>query len=35
VSKREKQRKILRRFLARRPWWRVLRDAYEGWRATR
>jgi electron transfer flavoprotein-quinone oxidoreductase len=35
ASKREKQRKILRRFLARRPWWRVLRDAYEGWRATR
>jgi electron transfer flavoprotein-quinone oxidoreductase len=35
VSKREKQRKILRRLLDRRPWWRVLRDAYEGWRAMR
>lgn len=35
VSKREKQRRILRRLLDRRPWWRLLRDAYEGWRATR
>jgi electron transfer flavoprotein-quinone oxidoreductase len=35
VSKREKQRKILRRLLAERPWWRLLRDAYEGWRALR
>jgi len=33
VSKREKQRRILRQFLARRPWWRILRDAYDGWRA--
>ncbi len=33
VGKREKQRRILRRLLARRPWWRMLRDAYEGWRA--
>jgi electron transfer flavoprotein-quinone oxidoreductase len=35
VSKREKQRKILRRLLAQRPLWQVLRDAYEGWRAMR
>ena len=35
VSKREKQRRILRRLLAERPWWRLLRDAYEGWRAMR
>jgi len=35
VSKREKQRRILRRLLARRPWWRMVRDAYEGWRAMR
>ncbi len=35
VGKREKQRRILRRLLARRPWWRLLRDAYEGWRAMR
>jgi electron transfer flavoprotein-quinone oxidoreductase len=35
VSKREKQRRILRRLLDRRPWWRLLRDAYEGWRAMR
>src|SRR5579884_1424879 len=33
VAKREKQRRILRRLLSRRPWWRFLRDAYEGWRA--
>ena len=35
AGKREKQRRILRRLLARRPWWRLLRDAYEGWRAMR
>jgi len=35
VSKRDKQRKILRRLLARRPWWRMLKDAAEGWRAMR
>ena len=35
VSKRDKQRKILRRLLDRRPWWLLLRDAYEGWRAMR
>lgn len=35
VSKREKQRRVLRRLLAERPWWRILRDAYEGWRAMR
>ncbi len=35
VSKREKQRRILRHLLARRPWWQILRDAYEGWRAMR
>ena len=35
ASKREKQRKIVRRLLDRRPWWRLLRDAYEGWRAMR
>ncbi|HEV2440249.1 MAG TPA: FAD-dependent oxidoreductase [bacterium] len=35
ASKREKQRRILRRLLAERPWWRLLRDAYEGWRAMR
>jgi electron transfer flavoprotein-quinone oxidoreductase len=35
VSKREKQRTILRRLLARRPWWQWLRDAYDGWRAMR
>jgi len=33
VSKREKQRRILRRLLARRPWWRLLRDGYDAWRA--
>jgi electron transfer flavoprotein-quinone oxidoreductase len=33
VGKREKQRKILRRLLDRRPWWRLLRDAVEAWRA--
>lgn len=33
AAKREKQRRILRRLLARRPWWQLLRDAYEGWRA--
>ncbi|HKV45881.1 MAG TPA: FAD-dependent oxidoreductase [bacterium] len=33
VGKREKQRRILRRLLTRRPWWRLIRDAYEGWRA--
>jgi electron transfer flavoprotein-quinone oxidoreductase len=35
VSKREKQRRVVRRLLAERPWWRLLRDAYEGWRAMR
>ena len=35
ASKREKQRRILRRLLDRRRWWLVLRDAYEGWRAIR
>ena len=35
AGKREKQRRILRRLLARRPWWRLIRDAYEGWRAMR
>ncbi len=35
VSKREKQRRILRRLLAQRPWWQLLRDAYTGWRALR
>jgi electron transfer flavoprotein-quinone oxidoreductase len=35
VSKREKQRRVLRRLLAERPWWRLLRDAYDGWRAMR
>jgi len=35
VSKREKQRRIVRRLLAERPWWRLLRDAYDGWRAMR
>jgi electron transfer flavoprotein-quinone oxidoreductase len=35
VSKREKQRRILRRLLAERPWWRLLGDAYYGWRAMR
>lgn len=35
ASKREKQQRILRRLLDRRPWWRLLRDAYEGWRAMR
>ena len=35
VSKREKQRRILRRLLSVRPWWRILRDAYAGWRAMR
>lgn len=35
LSKREKQRRILRRLLARRPWWQMLRDAYDGWRAMR
>ncbi len=35
VSKREKQRRILRRLLSARPWWRILRDAYAGWRAMR
>ncbi len=35
ASKREKQRRILRRLLGRRPWWRLLRDAYEGWRSMR
>jgi electron transfer flavoprotein-quinone oxidoreductase len=35
VSKREKQRRILRRLLAQRPWWQMLRDAYDGWRAMR
>ncbi len=33
VGKREKQRKILRRLLDRRPWWQLLRDAVEAWRA--
>ena len=33
VGKREKQRKILRRLLDRRPWWQLLRDAFEAWRA--
>lgn len=33
VSKREKQRRILRRLLSERPWWRIARDAYAGWRA--
>jgi electron transfer flavoprotein-quinone oxidoreductase len=32
VSKREKQRRALRRLLARRPLWQLVRDAYEGWR---
>ena len=35
VSKREKQRRVVRRLLAERPWWRLLRDAYDGWRAMR
>jgi electron transfer flavoprotein-quinone oxidoreductase len=35
ASKREKQRRVVRRLLAERPWWRLLRDAYEGWRAMR
>ena len=35
ASKREKQRRILRRLLDRRRWRLVLRDAYEGWRAIR
>ena len=35
VSKREKQRRILRRVLAQRPWWRILKDAVDGWRALR
>ena len=35
TSKREKQRRVLRRLLTERPWWRLLRDAYEGWRAMR
>ena len=35
ASKREKQRRILRRALARRPWWQMLQDALEGWRAMR
>ncbi len=35
VSKREKQRKILRRVLAQRPWWQLVKDAIEGWRAMR
>jgi len=35
VAKREKQRRILRRVLARRPWWRMMRDAFAGWRAVR
>jgi electron transfer flavoprotein-quinone oxidoreductase len=35
VSKREKQRRILRRLLSARPWWRILSDAYAGWRAMR
>jgi electron transfer flavoprotein-quinone oxidoreductase len=35
AAKREKQRRVLRRLLAERPWWRLLRDAYEGWRAMR
>jgi electron transfer flavoprotein-quinone oxidoreductase len=35
ASKREKQRRIVRRLLAERPWWRLLRDAYYGWRAMR
>ena len=35
VGKREKQRRILRRLLARRPWWRMLHDAIDGWRAMR
>ena len=35
ASKREKQHRILRRLLDRRPWWRILHDAYEGWRAMR
>jgi electron transfer flavoprotein-quinone oxidoreductase len=35
VSKREKQRRILRRLLERRPWWSLLQDAYAGWRAMR
>ncbi len=33
AGKREKQRRILRRLLAGRPWWQMLRDAYDGWRA--
>jgi electron transfer flavoprotein-quinone oxidoreductase len=35
VSKRDKQRRILRRLLSERPWWRILGDAYTGWRAFR
>ena len=35
TSKREKQRRILRRVLARRPWWQMLHDAIDGWRAMR
>jgi electron transfer flavoprotein-quinone oxidoreductase len=35
LSKRDKQRRILRRLLSERPWWRILGDAYTGWRALR
>jgi electron transfer flavoprotein-quinone oxidoreductase len=35
LSKRDKQRRILRRVLSERPWWRILGDAYTGWRALR
>lgn len=35
MSKREKERLIVRRLLARRPLWQLLRDAYDGWRAMR
>ncbi len=34
-SKREKQRRILRRLLGRRSWWQLAQDAYDGWRALR